>query len=78
MSIISMIVDRDCHVSMTNREVIYHVVSRLRKGRDTFWSMPKKDRRRLMKECIKVHNANRKLYGMVVSGQFTTRRRKRG
>ena len=53
MNVIRMIIDRDCHVSMSDRQVIKHVISRLKKGYTTFKAMPKRDRHRFMRELIK-------------------------
>ena len=46
--IIRQIIDRDCHVSWSNRRVIRHVVSKLRDGQRTFRAMPREDRRTLL------------------------------
>lgn len=67
MNIIGMIVDRDCHVGMTNKKVIRHVISRLKNKESTFWEMTKEDRRYFMLTCIKEHEQNQKLYRQVMS-----------
>ena len=63
--IIEQCVNR-CHVSESNRAVIKYVISRLRKGYDTFRAMPKKDRKTMMRMCIYVHSENRSLYNLVM------------
>ena len=60
--IVRQIVDRDCHVSLTNEEVIDHVISKLRHGMETFRVMPQEERDRLVRDCTMVHEWNRQLY----------------
>ena len=67
--IIRQIIDRDCHVSMSNRAVISHVVSRLKDKRATFTAMAREARRSLMRDCIAVHQENRTLYRAVMTGR---------
>lgn len=74
--IVRQVIDRDCHVSMRNREVIRHVISKLRDGYATFREMPRCDRRELMLQCIEIHRANWELYVDVMSGDFSGRRRR--
>ena len=62
MDIIRMIIDRDCHVSLSNRQVIKHVISRLKKGYSTYKVLSRKDRRKLMLSCIQYHSDNKLLY----------------
>lgn len=66
--IVRQIIDRDCHVSMSHREVVRHVISRLRNGRETFRALAKADRRRLIEDCIQVHRENWALYCEVMRG----------
>lgn len=73
--IVRQIIDRDCHVSMSNRAVIRHVVSKLKDGHKTFRAMPKVDRRRLMEGCISVHRQNWKLYAYVMHGTSQPKRK---
>ena len=68
--IISQIIDRDCHVSLSNRAVVRHVVSKLKHGYKTFRAMPKPDRKQLIAECIYQHQNNFKLYREVMHGSF--------
>jgi hypothetical protein len=75
--IFRQIIDRDCHVSMRNRDVIRHVISKLRDGNDTFRAMPRDDRRELLRQCIAVHRENWELYVDVMSGDVSGRRRRR-
>ena len=67
--IIRQIVDRDCHVSASNRAVIRHVVSRLKNKYATFRAMALEHRRSLMRDCIAVHGENRNLYRAVMTGR---------
>lgn len=60
--IVSQIINRDCHVGLSNREVIRHVISRLRDGWRTYRALPHPDRRLLMQQCIQQHRENRELY----------------
>lgn len=66
--IVQQVIDRDCHVSMSNREVVRHVISKLRGGYHTFRAMKKHDRRRLIEDCLTRHRANWLLYASVMSG----------
>jgi len=68
MNIIGMIIARDCHVSLSNRAVIKHVISRLKNGYNTFRTLSKEDRRYLMERCIEEHKENQKLYDLVTKG----------
>lgn len=64
--IVRQIIDRDCHVACSNREVIRHAISKLRDGWTSFRSMPREDRRLLMRQCIQQHRENRELYVAVM------------
>ena len=64
--IVRQIIDRDCHVSLSNRQVIRHVIARLRDGWQTYCSMARDDRRFLMQQCIFQHRQNRELYVAVM------------
>lgn len=66
--IIAQIIDRDCHVGTSDREVVRHVISRLRHGYDTFRAMPPADRELLIEQAIQHHRRNFKLYVEVMSG----------
>ena len=66
MNIIRMIIARDCHVGISNRQVIRHVISRLKNGYTTFSELSREDRRYLMEECIKEHKENQELYDFVM------------
>jgi uncharacterized protein YlxP (DUF503 family) len=67
---IQRIINRDCHVSASNRAVIRHVVSRLAKKYRTFAALPKQDRKAFMRQCIAAHDANREFYRAVMRGNF--------
>ena len=64
--IVKQIIDRDCHVGLPNREVIRHVISRLKDGHATYRAMPRSDRRLLMQQCVQRHRENRELYVAVM------------
>ena len=64
--IVRQIIDRDCHVGMSNRAVMRHVISRLKDGWKTFRQMPKEDRRELLRQCREAHRENRELYVAVM------------
>lgn len=64
--IVRQIIDRDCHVCLTHRQVIRHVVARLKDGYETFRSLPRHERRDLMRQCIARHDENRRLYAEVM------------
>ena len=61
--IVRQIIDRDCHVSISNRAVVEHVISKLGQA---FNSMPPTDRRRFLRQCIDIHRANRAEYQAVM------------
>ncbi len=66
--LIRQIIDRDCHVSMSAKAVVRHVISKLKNGYETYRAMPKADRRKLIEDCLKVHQRNRQLFTTVMSG----------
>jgi hypothetical protein len=66
--IVRQIIDRDCHVSLSHRAVMRHVISKLRHGWATFRQMPKADRKELLRQCVQAHRNNRELYRIVMSG----------
>ncbi len=66
--IVRQIIDRDCHVSLSNRSVIRHVISKLRDGRQTYFAMPREDRRSLLRQCIARHRQNWEEYAAVMGG----------
>lgn len=74
--IVRQIIDRDCHVSLTNRQVIRHVVSKLKDGFRTYRAMPQRDRRTLLRQCIACHRQNVRLYIDVMQGGLGRRRRR--
>ena len=75
--IVRQIIDRDCHVSMRNRAVIRHVISRLKDGYLTFRALQREDRKELMRQCVRVHRENWELYRDVMSGDVSGRLRRR-
>jgi hypothetical protein len=64
--IVRQIIDRDCHVAESNRNVIDHVIGKLSDGYATFRGLPKAERRRFLEDCIAVHAANRAEYEAVM------------
>ena len=71
--IIRQIIDRDCHVAESNRNVVRHVVSKLRYGYESLRAMSKADRRKFIEQCVVHHRRNYKEYVEVMSGfRYTT------
>ena len=66
--IVRQIIDRDCHVAISNRAVIRHVISKLRGEMQTFRAMPREERREWMRQCIARHQQNREQYVAVMGG----------
>ena len=60
--IVRQIIDRDCHVGLSDRAVMRHVISKLRNGWQTFRQMPRADRKELLRQCRDHHRENRELY----------------
>lgn len=67
--ILRQIIDRDCHVSMSGREVVRHVIGKLREGYQTFREYTPSERRRFIADCLQIHRDNRGLYDDVMRGQ---------
>lgn len=65
--IIRQVVDR-CHVGDTNREVIRYVISRFKRGYQTYRMIPKHTRRSILLAIIGIHRNNRQLYIHVMRG----------
>ena len=68
--VIRQIIGRDCHVSTSYRDVIRHVISKLRNGKATFSSMPPEDRKEMMRQCIHAHRVNWEVYSDVMRGNL--------
>jgi hypothetical protein len=66
--IVRQIIDRDCHVSMSAREVVRYVISKLTNQYATFRELSKADRRKLVADCVAAHRANLELYVSVMRG----------
>lgn len=66
--IIKQIIDRDCHVATPAKEVVRHVISKLRKGYETLRAMPQTDRDQLVEQCVQHHQGNFKEYVEVMTG----------
>jgi hypothetical protein len=69
LPIIRQIVNRR-YAGDSNRTIIRYVVSRLRDGYATFHALSREQRRSLMRDAIKVHEANRQLYPRVMRGDL--------
>jgi acyl-CoA reductase-like NAD-dependent aldehyde dehydrogenase len=67
---IQRIIRRDCHVSLSNRAVIKHVISRLKHKRQTWRTLSRAERKAFMRDCIKVHAENRSYYAWVMGGRY--------
>lgn len=72
--IIRQIIDRDCHVATPSREVVRHVISKLKDGYKSYRAMPKADRRLLIEQCVSHHRDNFTEYVEVMSGFTQTRK----
>lgn len=70
MLIVQRIVDRDCHVSESNRAVIRHVASKIRGGVRGFLKLPREVRRQVMEAAIARHAENGGLYDAVMRGTW--------
>ena len=57
---------------MRNREVIGHVISRLKDAHATFRCMPRADRKERMRQCVEIHRENVELYVDVMMGEINT------
>ena len=57
-----------CHVSATNRQVIRHVISKLKDGYATWQPIPAAKRKEMMRSIIKAHQDNKELYRYVMGG----------
>jgi hypothetical protein len=66
--IVRQIIDRDCHVSESNKDVVRHVISKLRDGYQSLRKMPAHDRRMLVEQCVEQHRSNFKEFVAVMSG----------
>jgi hypothetical protein len=66
--IIRQIIDRDCHVGESEKNVVRHVISKLRDGYDTFRNLSLAERRQFIEQCLCRHRANRREYVEVMSG----------
>jgi len=60
------IINRECHVGLSNRAVIRLVISRLLNGYQTYQALPKETRRQLLQECIDIHRFNQAEYQAVM------------
>jgi len=64
------IIDRECHVGLTNRDVFRLVISHLIEGYKTYRSIPKESRRKLLQECIDIHRYNQAEYQAVMHPSY--------
>lgn len=66
--IIRQVINRDCHVAESNKQVVQHVVSKLRQGLATFRQMTPQDRKLFIEQCLIQHKANQQEYQQVMYG----------
>ncbi len=66
--IVRQIIDRDCHVGESGKNVVRHVISKLRSGYETFRLLSKVERRQFIEQCLHRHRVNRRQYVEVMSG----------
>lgn len=67
MSDVHFLVNK-CHVSMTNREVIKFIISKI-KGKYKGWRALPRDRRKyIMRAAIQYHRENFEVYAIVMGG----------
>lgn len=70
-AIVKQIIDRDCHVGVSHRAVIRHVISKLRHGYQTFREISAEDRKELLRQCVERHRENREEYIAVMHPSST-------
>ncbi len=70
--ILKQIIDRDCHVGISNRQVMKHVISRLKHGWHTFRQMPREGRKDLLRQCAERHGQNRQEYIAVMYPNYNS------
>lgn len=58
-----------CHVSDSNRKVIYYCLTGLKQGRKTFLSWDRITRRTFLEQAIAAHARQRDLYDYVMKGR---------
>lgn len=75
--IVKQIIDRDCHVATPAKDVVRHVISKLKHGYETYRAMPEEERSMLIEQCVRHHLQNWSMYVGVMSG-FTRTFEKRG
>lgn len=51
-----------CHVGDSNKKVIKYFISRLKHGYKTWIGVPRDERKKILREVIKIHEENRQLY----------------
>lgn len=66
--IIKQIIDRDCHVGTPTHEVVRHIISKLKKGYDSYRALLADERAMLVVQSARHHRSNFKLYVEVMSG----------
>lgn len=65
---VNQIISR-CHVGQSNRAVIKYLVSRFKRG--AWRSLSRAERKKWMREAIRCHARNRRLYVAVMTGRFS-------
>jgi acyl-CoA reductase-like NAD-dependent aldehyde dehydrogenase len=58
------------HVMTSDRNAIREIISRLRNGKATWKAMPRRQRHDTIREILRIHRANRKLYVDVMCGRI--------
>jgi hypothetical protein len=67
MAIVEMIVSNQ-HVGESYLSVIRTVIRKLKNGYQTFKALPRSERKKLLRQIVKAHKANRKLFQAVQNG----------
>lgn len=65
---INSIVDRHCHVGLTNRQAIKEVINHLECRWNTWKLLSRENKKTFMKLVIKRHEANQRTYSWVMGG----------
>lgn len=71
--IIAQIIDSDCHVALTLKEVVRHVISKLKNGYETFRFLSEEEKLMFLTDCERQHQENFEEYRDVMSGRLCGR-----
>lgn len=58
----------NCHVGQSYLSVVRYVLSRLAGRRRAFFKLTRRQRRKMLREIITAHRANRRIYTQVMGG----------